>query len=316
MIKSDMYKTRKGNKFAHKYFIMKTKIYKSIFVAFLITLKISSVAQPVSQLPYFNDFEDTLQNASWLEFQQGELNHHWAFINSNDIYNSTRCLASNGYWWDCNPPAVINWITSTPIDFTSGCCMSLSAKISENGSLGEITQLGYGHQIKAFVLVGSDNPDSACMIFEIANLTDLFSGNDYGGSSIWKDTCNIFIPPTQGPTYLSFKYTGGNPFHVKIDNLNISKDMTVTALQEEFENNAIHIFPNPSIGTIQFSNLPDGKFFSFIIYSLSGEQVFLQKRINSEKIRTGLPLGLYTYALKDENHSIWKCGKLIITNAL
>jgi hypothetical protein len=292
---------------------MKTKIH-TLILAILIIVQSNCIAQVISQLPYSNEFEEPEQYAGWQEFQQGEIHHNWAFMNGNDIFNATGCLVAHGYWWDCNPPAVINWMTSTPIDFSSGCYMSLSAKVSEEGSLGAITQLGYGHQIKAFILVGSANPDSATEVIEIANLTGLFSGNDYGGSSIWNDTSNIFIPPTQGIAYLSFKYTGGNPFHVKIDNLNISKDMTATALCETPENTAIQIFPNPSIDYIRFSNLTKDKIFNLRIYSLTGAQVFLQRGINSEKIHLNLPVGFYTYELEDEKFQTSETGKFIISN--
>ncbi len=294
---------------------MKTKICL-IVLAIILIAQMSSLSQTISPLPYFNDFEDSVQNVSWAEFQQGYLNHHWYFQNSNDQFNTTGCLAANDYVWDCNATPSINWITSPPIDFTGASYLSLSAKVSVGGSGGAVTQLGIDHKIKAFVLVGSNNPDSAMEVIEIANLVGLFTGNDHGGSSIWKDTMNIFIPPISGLTFLAFKYTGGNDFHVKIDNINIANNMTATALTEIYKNNDVHIFPNPSVDCIQFDNLPSDKIFNLTIYSSTGALVFLQKRINSEKIPLDLPIGFYTYKLEDEKFNVLKSGKLIVSNAL
>jgi hypothetical protein len=291
---------------------MKIKIH-TLILAILLIVQINCIAQFVSPLPYFNGFEEPEQYSGWQEFQQGYLYHHWSFENSNDIFNSTGCIAANDEIWDCNATPAINWITSTPLDFTSGSYMSLSAKVSEAGSLGAIIQLGIGHQIMAFVLVGSANPDSASAVVEIANLTGLFTGNDRAGSSIWKDTTNIFIPPTQGLTFLSFKYIGSNDFHVKIDDINISKNMTVTALPETYANIAIQIFPNPSLDYIQFSNLAEGKILNLRIYTLTGVQVFIKKVVQSGKIQHNLPTGFYTYALEDEKFQVYKTGKFTVS---
>lgn len=200
----------------------------------------STTALAQVPLPYSTGFDNSAQQAGWVEFRKGTLsNYSW------DISAGQSVSAPYALWHDYPvggnaTDTVQDWFVSPPFDLSQGGSVSLSVQVYS--IIGSTTP---ADQLKVFLLTGSNDPAVATSITELADLTGLVASTDDFNS-----VGPFNIPPVNGNAHIAFFYRATNNwFTIRVDDVSVTSEPF--AVEEHTTgSDPLELFPNPTTGLL------------------------------------------------------------------
>lgn len=256
---------------------MKLNFY--FLILFFFSLNTAFSQEP---LPYLGDFE--ADDGEWVEYRLGET--------TEDFYTWEISLGELRHNYPVGGSETTDdWMVSPAFDFSNGGMIeSLDYKFSGFG-------FPFGIDTIALYLVsGSQNPAEA----DELTLLHLFTDENYNPDNNWYTLEDISIPPTEGSSYIAFRYqTVVNWLDAAFDDLAI----TGTPLSDNVESNrddVLHLYPIPARDVLNISSA--NKIISLKLYDLTGA-VVLEELLHENNPKVGLPTlpeGVYIAEITDD----------------
>jgi len=193
---------------------------------------------------------------------------------------------TGGIPYTLRPDSITGWYKYTPMGGESGYIQfillgsSSSDTIAKGGFATPTTTVGTYTRFSApLIYTTSTNPVANSLWLLSSSKNDGLTASI--GSSLFVDDLDLIFNPT-------------------------------TAVNETQNNLELTIYPNPTTGIIQISNL-QSQISNLKIYNVVGEKVY-QSQISylTSQISLDAPDGLYFYSVIDENNAVINSGKLII----
>lgn len=230
-------------------------------------------------LPYFSGFDNTEQQNDWIEYRTASNQFNSWGYSSTDAYSDPNCI-SHSYAPSTGVTLTDDWYVSPGFSIANGGKLdSIRYKFS-GFSVPEI-----GDTIAIYLLSGSADPASATsktLLFD-------FRGDEYLTDNTYRMQSDIPLAASSELSYLAIRYRStdfsSKWLTVFFDNIAISGS---TVGFNEFDNNdAISVYPNPSIDgkfIVNFSNKPK----SILVLNSIGQVVENLAIIDNEKVEIDL----------------------------
>jgi len=265
-----------------------------LFIFLILVCSYSSIAQ----VTYRTSFETDEEQNEWTFFELGPEEHEiysWEF-SSGEIDED---IALVHFYPVGGEDISDDWVVSPAFDFFGG---------------GEITSLSYQFNgfgtpfdidtVALYLITENINPELASEKI----LLRLYSDENYMNDGEIRVDSGISIPPTEGLSYLAFRYkTIINWLDVKFDALELTYNPMPSSNSSTHQYNNVNVFPSPATSLLNIETPNNTVISSFEIFNLQGQLVFYSsedlKTVNIEKLNSG------TYFIRiktDKGESIQK----------
>jgi hypothetical protein len=249
-------------------------MYQKLYL--IITVLIINVSAPAqTPLPYYTGFDEGISTPGWQEFRKG-VTINWGWLGSEDY------ISPPGSLYHIFPDAstastdtTMDWFVSPAFDFSGGAIIdSLYAGIYSVGGPPHPEDF-----IGLYLLNGSQDPSLAITVTLLADFT-LFPNGVGGG---WNDTTNILIPPTEGASYIAFKYIAtNNNFQAGFDDLYISA--LSTGIQSVTADAELNVYPNPADNHLTIDLDSNHKKVQVTITDITGKVVYTAVATDTQEV--------------------------------
>lgn len=258
------------------------------FTAFAALCVVAAQAQV--PLPYSTGFDNGAQQAGWEQFRTGVISiSDWGVGNSGIAPSPPKILHHDYPVGGASTDTVHDWFVSPLLDLAVGGEIALMLNVySITGANTPVDEL------KVMLLTGSNDPELATSVVELAELKDHVSS-----SPDYVSITGITIPETPGGGYIAFAYQATNNwFVISIDDVTIS-DPDIGFAEPGASASPLLIYPDPVIDRLDIRGFRPNVGTSLTIIDAMGRRVMQAVPVTGGLDVGQLLSGDYTLLLRD-----------------